>query len=302
HVASSAPDVLHAALDKPNLLGAIAGVATGVPRIVLSARNVNPTHFPYIDVPWFRRWYAHAAEVPGLVLSANSRAGACDYAAWIGIDARRVRVVHNGLDADAMPVPDDAAVAALRGELGIAAGDPVVAGLFRLSAEKRPSLWLEVIARLRQRFPRLVALHGGHGALEGEFVARIEALGLGDTVRLLGRRTDPLRVLRASDLLLLVSTFEGIPNVALEAQWLERPVVCTDGGGSVEAIDDGVTGIVVRETAVEPLAAACERLLRDAPLRARMGQAGKELVERRFAVDRLIEASVALHRGSARSE
>ncbi|HEX6813038.1 MAG TPA: glycosyltransferase [Planctomycetota bacterium] len=299
HVAARAPDVLHCALDKPNLLGAIAGVAARVPRIVLSARNVNPTHFPYIDQPWFRRWYQHAAEVPGLVLSANSQAGARDYAAWIGVPAARFEVVHNGLDAASMPVPPDEQVRALRSELGIASDAPVVAGLFRLSAEKQPLLWLDVIARLRPRFPRLIALHSGLGDLREPFAARVRELGLLDVVRLLGRRDDPLCVLRAADLLLLTSAFEGLPNAALEAQWLERPVVCTDAGGAREAVRDGDTGFVVREPDANLLGDACAHLLADPDRRARMGRAGRELVIREFDVERMVAGSLRLYGGPA---
>ena len=296
HVAAEAPDVLHAALDKTNLLGAIAGVAAVVPRIVLSMRNVNPTHFPYLDVPWFQRWYRLAAAVPGLVLSANSAAGGRDYAAWIGVPPERVRTVHNGLDEAALRVPDDAEVAALRRERGIPDGAPVVAGVFRLSAEKRPLLWLEVVAALRREWPDLHALHVGHGPDHDAVVARIDELGLGAHVHLCGRRPDPFAVLRAADLLLLVSTFEGIPNVALEAQWLERPVVCTAAGGSVEAVRDGETGHVVDAPESGPLTAACARILRDRDGARAMGAAARAFVRRAFAVDRMIDGSVALYR------
>lgn len=301
HVAAAAPDVLHAALDKTNLLGAIAGVAAGVPRIVLSMRNVNPTHFPYLDVPWFQRWYRLAAAVPGLVLSANSAAGGADYAQWIGVPGEAVRTVHNGLDEAALRVPADDEVAALRRELGIGAGDPVLAGVFRLSAEKRPFLWLEVVAALRREQPDLHALHVGHGPDHAAVVQRIAALGLQDCVHLLGRRPDPFAALCAADLLLLTSTFEGIPNVALEAQWLERPVVCTAAGGSVEAVQHGVTGFVVDEPTVPPLAAACATILRDRELGRRMGRAGRAFVTSTFAVDRMVEGSLALYRGPASS-
>jgi glycosyltransferase involved in cell wall biosynthesis len=296
HIAAVAPDVVHAALDKTNLLGAIAGTAAGVPRIVLSMRNVNPTNFPYLDVPWFHRWYRLAAEVPGLVLSANSAAGGADYAQWIGVPTDRVHTVHNGLDEAALRVPGDDEAAALRREFGIGAGAPVLAGVFRLSAEKRPMLWLEVVAALRQELPDLHALHVGHGPDQGAVVRRISELGLANHVHLLGRRPDPFTALRAADLLLLTSTFEGIPNVALEAQWLERPVVCTAAGGSVEAVRDGDTGFVVDEPAVGPLAEACARILRDRALASRLGAAARAFVRAQFTVERMVDGSIALYR------
>lgn len=295
HVAAVNPDVLHCGLDMPNLLGAVAGVATGVPRVVLSMRNVNPTHFPYLDVPWFRRWYAIAANVPGVMLSANSHAGAVDYAEWLDVSPSRVRVVHNGLDTGAVRVPSSIEVAALRAELGIPASAPVVAGVFRLSAEKRPLLWLDVIAALRGRFPDLVALHLGQGPMAEEVRVASRERDLVSCVRWLGSRYDPATVMGAADLLLLVSTFEGIPNVALEAQWLQRPVVCTAAGGSVEAVRDRESGYVVSDAAPESLADACARVLADHDQRDRMGAAGERFVRAEFSLERMIDGSLALY-------
>ncbi|HEX6812024.1 MAG TPA: glycosyltransferase [Planctomycetota bacterium] len=295
HVASFAPDVLHCALDKPNVLGAIAGACVGVPRIVLSMRNVNPTHMPHLLQPWYRPWYQRAAQVPGLVLSANSHAGAADYAQWLGLPAERFHVVHNGLDVAALREPSGAEVAALRRQLGIGGAAPVLLGVFRLSPEKQPCLWLDAVARLRARFPDLIALHAGQGFLADEMAAQIEARGLQHTVRLLGRRSDLPVLMRASDLLLLTSSVEGVPNVALEAQWFGRPVVCTLAGGSAEAVQHGVTGAVVARHDAADLAAACAPLLADPALRARMGEAARRFVAARFGLDAMVERSLALY-------
>ncbi|HEX5053021.1 MAG TPA: glycosyltransferase [Planctomycetota bacterium] len=295
HVAVFAPDVLHCALDKPNLLGAMAGTCLGVPRIVLSMRNVNPSHLPYLHAPWYRRWYKLASQVPGLVLSANSHAGGADYAQWLDLPAQQIRVVHNGLDPATIRVAAEAELVALRAELQIADGAPVLVGVFRLSAEKRPFLWLEVVAALRREFPRLVALHVGLGALTDEVEARVAELGLEPCVRLLGRRKDTEVVLRAADLLLLCSEFEGIPNVILEAQWLERAVVCTVAGGNAEVVQDGVTGAVVATPDAASLAGACARMLGDGALRLAMGRAGREHVRTQFAVERMVQGSIGLY-------
>ncbi|HZN38722.1 MAG TPA: glycosyltransferase [Planctomycetota bacterium] len=299
HVAAFSPDVLHCALDKPNLLGAIAGVCLGVPRIVLSLRNVNPTHMPHLLAPWFQRWYRLALQVPGLVLSANSHAGAADYAQWLGLQRTRFHVVHNGLDVAALCEPGDAEVAALRRELGIDKQVPVLLGVFRLSPEKQPFLWLDAVVLLRERFPDLIALHVGQGFMAEEVTTRVAARGLQHAVRLLGRRHDVPALIRAADLLLLTSAFEGIPNVALEAQWLGRPVVCTLAGGSAEAVQHGVTGAVVTRHDAADIAAACEPLLADAALRARMGEAARKFVAERFALDTMVERCLGLYAVSA---
>lgn len=89
------PDCVHAWLDHQNIWSGVAALAVGVPHVVLSTRNVNPSNFPYLDQPWFREWYQLLARSPRVTLVNNSRAGAADYAAWMGVPASRFRVVLN---------------------------------------------------------------------------------------------------------------------------------------------------------------------------------------------------------------
>ena len=69
---------------------------------------------------------------------------------------------------------------------------------------------------------------------------------------------------------------EPFGTVALEAMAAGRPVVASSVGGLAELVEDGVTGIQVPPGNVLALRNALERLLADAPLRARMGAAGRE--------------------------
>jgi glycosyltransferase involved in cell wall biosynthesis len=85
--------------------------------------------------------------------------------------------------------------------------------------------------------------------------------------------------LRAADLLLLPSLSEGIANAALEAMASARPVVVTDVGGMVEAVEDGVEGRVVAVRDPAAMAEAVEAVLADAATARAMGRAGRAKVE-----------------------
>jgi glycosyltransferase involved in cell wall biosynthesis len=78
---------------------------------------------------------------------------------------------------------------------------------------------------------------------------------------------------------------EGLPVSILEACALGLPVVSTIHSGIPEAIKDGVNGYLVREHDFVSMAERACRLLQDADLRSRMGQAGRKLVEQRFNLD-----------------
>ena len=102
------PAVVHSWLDYSNTRAGIAAVCAGVPRIILSGRNVSPRHFSYIHEPFMRGAYRALLARSSVVLSNNSRGGAADYAAWLGIDPARIEVVYNGVDLTALRRPRSA--------------------------------------------------------------------------------------------------------------------------------------------------------------------------------------------------
>jgi glycosyltransferase involved in cell wall biosynthesis len=296
HLQQIRPEVLHCSLDPTNIAGGTAALLTGVPRVVLGVRSVNPSHFAHIFRPHFADYYRLLAKSRRVRLCANSHAGARDYAHWLGVPAAAFTVIHNGLDAASLREPDDAATATFRRELGIAADAPVLAGVLRFSAEKRPLLFLEVAARLRELVPGARVLLAGSGPMEAEVTAAIRRHGLDETVVALGRRHDVPLVMRAADALLLVSVQEGLPNVLLEAQYFGRPVVATRVGGCAECIREGDTGLLCDPDDVEGLAAACAGLLADRERARAMGHGGREFVTAHFSLSQMVEATLQVYR------
>lgn len=289
------PDVLHCWLDEPNLIGAVAGLAAGVPRLLISTRNLHPGHFPYLHRPWFRDCYRALAGSRRVTWVANSRAGAESYAAWLGLPPERFRVVENGFDAAALrPCP-----AGERGARRRAAGlDPeawLLVGVFRLSPEKRPGDFLAVVDGLARRVPRLQVVQVGVGTDEAWTRAEIARRGLGDRVRLLGRRQDARELMALADATLLCSAQEGCPNVALESQALGVPVVLTAAGGSAETVDEGRTGFVCPVGAVEALTERLLGLASDPERCAALGRAGPGWVAARFGLERMVAGHEALY-------
>ncbi|MEO5790648.1 MAG: glycosyltransferase family 4 protein, partial [Gaiellaceae bacterium] len=90
---------------------------------------------------------------------------------------------------------------------------------------------------------------------------------------------------------------EGYGVVAREAMAYGRPVVATRVGGLVDAVDDGVTGLLVD---LSELRAALERLLGDAELRARLGAAARKRARANFDRDAAGSVGVAVYERSAR--
>ncbi len=290
------PDVLHCWLDQPNVIGAIAGFCVGVPRILLSTRNSNPTNFPRIHSPYFHAWYQLLARSRRVHFLANSHSGAESYSSWIGFPVEQVHVVLNGLNVSHFPEPTPANRRAARQSFGLRDHEPVLCGIFRLAEEKQPLLFLDVVRRVAARVPGLQVLIAGTGPLEGAVLKAIKRQRMGRYVRLLGRCPDVGRVHMAGDVLLLTSTLEGCPNVVLEAQYLGTPVVATDGGGTRDALVHGRTGYLAGVEDAAQLAEYAVTLLQDMPRRQRVSDAARRFVRECFDQEQMVELTCQVYR------
>jgi glycosyltransferase involved in cell wall biosynthesis len=89
---------------------------------------------------------------------------------------------------------------------------------------------------------------------------------------------------------------EGVPKVLVEAASCGRPIVTTDMPGCREIVQDGENGILVPPDDGWAVADAIIRLLEDAELRAKMGNQGRNLVQKEFSVERVVERTVEVYR------
>jgi glycosyltransferase involved in cell wall biosynthesis len=168
-----------------------------------------------------------------------------------GAPADRIRVIPNGVDCDKFrPLP----IAAAREELGLPTDRPIVVSIGNLQERKGFHLLVDAIPEIRRRFPEvLVVIVGGPAPYGSDFGpeirARIEALGGGDHVRLVGARPheELCRWYSAADVFTLLSSREGSPNVLMEALACGAPSVATRVGGIPEVLCDARLGLVIPE-------------------------------------------------------
>ena len=206
----------------------------------------------------------------------------------------RVHVVPLGV-----PCPEPAAddVSAVRPRLGIPADAPLVVLVGRLVPVKRTLLALASFALARETVPEahLVVVGGG----PDEAACRAAA---GENVHVIGWQDDPAPYQAAADVALLTSAMEGSPVALIEAALLGRPAVATNVGGVPSVVVDGETGLLVRAGDAVDVAAALVRLLRDAPLRARLGEAAAQRARERYAPARMLAAHRALYERLLRAQ
>lgn len=289
------PAVLHCWLDHSNVRAGYAGLLAGVPRIIVSGRNVSPIHFPYIHESFMRAVYRLLATRREVLFVNNSRGGASDYATWLDLPLERFRVLYNGVRLDSASRSSPAAIRRFRAQFGVPEGTALVGGMFRFSNEKRPLAWLEVAAAVQAVRPDVHFVLFGSGPLQAQMEDLLRGLPDTSRIRLAPPTQENLLALSAFDILLLTSRWEGTPNVAIEAQAVGTPVVAAGGGGVSEALSPGETGYYVESGQIPDLAHAVLDLLAHPERRAAMGAAGPELVHRRFSLGRMIDETLALY-------
>ena len=168
----------------------------------------------------------------------------------------------------------------VREELGLVPGRPVVSMVGRLSVQKCPEDFVLAAREVLQKKQEVAFLVMGDGPLWQETEGLIRSLNLEKQILLLGWREDVFDLMAASDLIVLTSLWEGLPYTVLDAMAFGKPLVVTDATGSVDVVQDGVTGLVVSRHNPSEVAKAILRLL-DHPAEAkRMGEAGRRFMEK----------------------
>ena len=98
----------------------------------------------------------------------------------------------------------------------------------------------------------------------------------------------------AVDVVLSTSDNEGMPVALIEAQLAGLPIVSTDVGSNREVIEDGESGLVVKNE-VKVLGVALTKLLESSDLRAKFGASGKVRCEREFGITKMNQAHKDLY-------
>jgi len=111
----------------------------------------------------------------------------------------------------------------------------------------------------------------------------------------LGRRSDIPDVLASSDIAVLPSRAEGLPNAVLEYMAAGLPTIASRVGGNAELVEDGVTGLLVPPEDSSAIAAALLRLLRDPDLSRKMAENGRKVAVENYSFERLIREVDALY-------
>ena len=283
------PYSLHLWQDTTNVLGAIAGLIAGVPRIVMSARSLPPfaladSTFPdkgpnyYLNNRYVRDLYQKLLVHENVYLCHNSENGLDKYIEWLNGYDDKMLLLRNGFDFSSTS----------GGDVKISNHEQnfVVGTVFRFVEVKRPILWLDIAARVLDLLDHNVIFRlVGDGPMLEAAMTHARTLGIEKSVQFLGYRDDVKDILPTFDTFLLTSSIEGLPNVLIEAQSMGVPVVSTNAGGANETFLKDLTGILVDSQDSNEIAHAVCNVLQDSNFKENAQQKGREFVHSRFGIE-----------------
>jgi glycosyltransferase involved in cell wall biosynthesis len=275
-------DVVHSHLYHANLYGRLAAWRARVPAVatVHNTYTKRKLHRQLLN-----RWLAHiSARV--VAVSEDVRS---DLMRHDGIAEQKITVIHNGIDVRRVQTTLTRSEA--RARLGLA-GDAIVLGCVgRLEDQKGHRFLLEALARLNDPQRGAARFHlvlVGDGRLRAELEKRAAGLGVAARTMFLGTRHDIPEILKALDVCVMPSLWEGLSVAMLEAMAAGLPLVISDVSGVSQVVGNDEYGLKVPVGDVAALTQAI-RALADAPeRRAALGAAARQRVLAKFSAHAML--------------
>ncbi|MBX2944886.1 MAG: glycosyltransferase [Cyclobacteriaceae bacterium] len=219
-----------------------------------------------------RRVQYRLLKISRVVYSANSKRVAKHLAVMYNEQMDTFPILHNGIDVpDLTPVTNFA--------------NPVRIGyVARMSLHKGHLFFLDVLEKLiHVRHLTCEAIFFGDGPDRAIIEKSIMDKGLEKFVTLTGVVSDLDKQLLSCDIVALLSDFEGMPNVIIEAMAVGKPVVATDVGNARELLANDA-GFVLEKKIIDDAVAAFEQLIKQPELRLSMGQVGRARIKNEFSL------------------
>ena len=283
--------LVHSHLYHANLYGRIAAWLAGVPAVAT-------VHNVYTRSKLHRRLLNRFLSRKSARVIAVSAEVRDDLVGRDGIDPRRVATIHNGIDL--RRVETSLTREQARQRLGIPDQAIAIGCIGRLEEQKGHRFLLEA-CHLLQEDLQFKVVFAGDGRLRQELERKAHELGLSPNVGFLGPRSDVAEILRALDIYVMPSLWEGLSLAMLEAMAAGLPLVISDVSGVTQAFGDEECGVRVPPRDAPALAEAIRDLAESPERRKRLGEAGHRRVRAEFDIEVMIRRLTAVYEDACAS-
>lgn len=220
--------------------------------------------------------------IDGIITNTQSIKRAYEQFGWV--PENFIHVIYNGV-----VVSDTIQEIDIHQKFKIPASSKVIFSAGRLNYQKGFDLLVSVAGKAREKGYDWQFVVAGEGKLRNELIQSGKKAGVETMVHFIGFSDQIPALLKSSDIFVLPSRYEGMPNALLEAMSIGKASVATNVNGAPELVEDGISGFLVKPDNVEQLFEQIEQLLGDDKLRKKFEANALERVQRSFTVDRMID-------------
>lgn len=206
---------------------------------------------------------------------------------FYSVPEKQVTVIHNAIkqfEGEILPLKEM--------QEAKEAGYTLVGNIGRLSEQKGMVYFIQAVAKIREKCPKVKFYIVGSGELEDELKKESDRLLLGDTLFFLGYRSDIQNVMAQFDFIVLSSLWEGLPLTPIEAFSVKKTVVATSVDGTPEIVENGKNGILVAAKDVNALSEAMLEMIENEDERESFGKAAYVRYKQEFSFDQMLKSYV----------
>ena len=270
-------DVICTNMDKELRVGGLAAVLAGVKAIVPR----RGSDYPLKNTLAYQWSYGSLAD--GVIANSEStKQTLLKNAPWL--DPEKIRVIYNGIDPGPFQDPPRTNI---RRIFGIPQDQFLVGFVGLLDERKGVSTLVRAFGNLLDAYPETHLLLAGEGRMESSL--REQSKSFQTHVTFAGFRDDIPEIMKSIDALVLPSLWEGFGIVLIEAMAAGKPVITTQVSNMPEIVTHEQEGFLVPINDSDALQKNIAKLIDDPELQERMGKNGRETVNQRFTIDRMID-------------
>ena len=270
-------EVLHTHSSVDSWAGGLAGRWAKVP-VLVRTRHISVR----VRRPWLNRIYY----LPDAIITTGEHIRR-ELLQTHKILAERIVSIPTGADVGRFhPGPPDLE---LKKRMGLPIDSPVITLVAVLRAQKRHELVIAAAAEVIKVFPQARFIFVGEGPGRNRVEQEMKNAQLESHILMTGYREDIPAILSFTDLGIISSVAEGIPQFLFQIMAMGKPVIATEVGGIPEIVTSGVTGVLIPPEDPAALAKALVQVLGDPGSARRLGEEGRRLVEKEYTVEKMAE-------------
>ncbi len=204
-------------------------------------------------------------------------------------------VIPNGVDLTRYNIANIKDINSTRSELNIPSDVPVVGFIARFTKQKSPSSFIKAASEILETFPSTIFLMVGDGELKEEAIQLSESLGIKNSFRFPGFRTDVPELLSIIDIYCLPSLWEGLPIGVLEAMSMRKVVVASSVNGTAEIITDGENGFLFKSNHITQLVEKVCLCLSNPSLMEKISEEARRTIEKKYNKTKMVSRVETLY-------